>query len=236
MSRSSIRPQLAAAAVAVGLALTACGGDSDGAAANGIASATEISVAATSDDTDESTTTDPDAPDNAEDAFALFDQCMTDAGFDFATDSGGAEGGITLGDSVSGGSAEVDPQGGPASIGEFDFDAFEAANVECEVHLQGVDVGFDLSPEQEAALSDAQLEFTDCMRDLGVDVAEFEDGAGDGLAIVEGGEAETDPQTGLPSFADDDFDFEKFEEASQECSAVFDKYAVLDGLFGGETS
>ncbi len=165
-----------------------------------------------------------DAPDNPEDAFALFDECMDDAGF-------GMGGTTVFGGDSEGGAIEVapspgsgdgtDPQGATGSIEDFDIESFEAASKDCEGHLANAGIGFDLSPEQEALMADAQLAFADCMAEHGVELPEF-DPAGAGVVTIEiEGESLADPQTPGSGFDDAGFDFEGFENAAAECDHVF---------------
>ena len=86
-----------------------------------------------------------------------------------------------------------------------------------------------MSPEEEAAFEDAQIEWAECMRERGIDVPDVDGGASGGVIIVGGPDEEGDPQSG--GFGGDDFDFEAFEEANEECDAAFDE---LEELFGGE--
>ena len=240
-----IRSRSVAAVFAALLLFTAaCGGsDGDESGDQAIATLTEDTAddtgdADTSGGTDEAAPDgddDVEAPEDPEDAFALFDECMAEAGIEVETVGAVGDGRVEV-DSGSPGEppGEVDPQAGGGSFEDFGLEEFEAANEACEGHLANIDGGFDLSPEQEAAMEDAQLEWTKCMSDQGVEVPELDD-AGSGSIVVEGA-VEVDPQTGEPSFEDSDFDFEGFEEAAQSCQSVYERYEELDGLFDGEGS
>ena len=215
---------IAALAAAVLLLATACGsaGDDD-AADDGVASLSDQDDA----DSDESADTeasdgeaaaDPEqveAPDNPEDAFALFEECMADAGLDMQPVDGDDGSVQVLGDD--------DGQAGGIAIGgsidDFDPDQFEEIAGRCEAHLANLDAGFEMSPEQEAAFNDAQLEWTECMREQGVEVPDFDGGSG-GMIVIGGPEAEGDPQAG-GSIGDADFDFEAFSAADEACNHVF---------------
>lgn len=171
------------------------------------------------------------APENIDDAFALFEECMTDAGFDFggiATSSGAGIEVETLGDSSA--DDGLGPQGGVAVLDDLDPEAFREANEACEPHLANAVGGFDLTPEQEVAFENAQREFSDCMSDQGIELPEF-DGASGGALIVEVPAGDFDPQGGPQSF--EDFGGEEFEAAAEACQGVFDG---LDGLGGSEAS
>lgn len=175
------------------------------------------------------------APENPEDAFALFNQCMSEAGFNFesAVSVGvGSSGSIDVEPGGVMATDEVDPQQRSGSIDDFDPEAFDRANKACEGHLANIDGGFDLTPEQQAALDDAQLEWSTCMSDLGVDVPVLQGStSGAGAIVIEGSAESADPQSGDASFEDFDFDFEAFDEAAQTCQSVYDQYDELDGLF-----
>ncbi len=175
------------------------------------------------------------APENPEDAFALFNECMTKAGFDFgsAVSVGvGSSGSIDVEPGEAIVPDGVDPQQNSGSLEDFDPEAFDRANETCEGHLANIDSGFDLTPEQQAAIDDAQLEWSACMSDQGVEVPELQSSNGGSGAIVIDGSAEAaDPQSGEASFEDFDFDFEAFDEAAQICQSVYDQYDELDGLF-----
>lgn len=217
---------IAALAAAVLLFTAACGsaGDDD-TADDGVASLSDQST----EDSDESADTevgddDPtdteqteqvEAPDNPEDAFALFEECMADAGLDMQPVDGDDGSVQVLGDD--------DGQAGGIAIGgsidDFDPDQFEEIAGRCEAHLASIDAGFEMSPEDEAAFNDAQLEWTECMREQGVEVPDF-DGDSGGMIVIGGPEVEGDPQAG-GSIGDADFDFEAFSEADEACNHVF---------------
>ena len=231
--------RLIAALVAVAaFVLAACGGSPQTSPDSSIASLADDQTAAAQADAAEGDETDepePLAPEDAELAFAAYDECMKEAGFDFGTSLGG-----DLVDSETFGDAEgatvqefeVEAGGDPQSGGldALDFgEEFQAADEECSTHLEGLDLGFDMSPEEEAAFEDAQIEWAECMRERGIDVPDFDGNASAGVVIVGGPEEEGDPQSG--GFGADDFDFEAFEEANQECGAAFDE---LEERFGDE--
>lgn len=168
------------------------------------------------------------APENAEDAFRLYDKCMADAGFAFDTSTEGDDDGLIELEEF--GSDSDDPQSN-GGIGDFDGEDFEAANDACAKHLANSDDSFDLSPEQQVALEEAERAFAACMSERGVDLPEA---TGDGAAVDAGGaDAEGDPQDEAGSFEDNDFDFEKFNEAAEECESVFD---ALDDELDGTNS
>ncbi len=160
------------------------------------------------------------APDNPEDAFALFNECMEEHGI---------AGGVTVfagGDAETGAVEiepmeieEVDPQTAGGSLEDFDADMYDEANKACEGHLANIDAGFDMTPEQQAAFDDAQLEFADCMAEHGIDVPE--PASSGGGIVVSAATEEGDPQSGVGSPDDLDFDFEAFDEAAKDCDSAF---------------
>lgn len=205
------------------LMATACSGSTDEpSAGNGVASLNEGAAGAPTP-ADESAVDDVEAPEDPEDAFALFDACMEEHGFGgVVTVVAGGEsgsGGIPIGEA---GVQEIDPQDAGGSIDDFDKEAFDEANTACEGHLANLDDGFDLTPEQEAAMEDAQLAFANCMAEQGVEMPEVASSGGYATS-VEAGASEFDPQSGELSPDDLDFDLEAFNEASETCDAVFDQ-------------
>ncbi len=203
------------------LTLAACGGSTPEAEpeAGGVASISED--APTEETSQAEDASDVEAPEDPEDAFALFNDCMADAGFEMFTSFSGEGGAVSIDElEVPDG---ADPQAG--SIEDFDPEAFNAANSECEEHLSNVTGGFDLDPEQQAAFDDAQLKWADCMEEAGIEVPDFDSG-GVGTIVVEVG-GEDDPQGG-PAFGSDDFDFEAFQEAASECDRFFSDIPGLD--------
>lgn len=241
--RSRLNDRWAGAAVLTGMLLVAgaCG-TSSGESDVGVASLSDNAESAPEEADTATADTAVEAPDNPEDAFALFNECMTETGFGFgggisiSVSGGGAApggvievepGGTVLGDD------ELDPQQQDGSFEDFDPEAFDKARETCEGHLANIDNGFDMTPEQQAAFEDAQLEWSECMRDQGVDVPEFDGSGGPGLSVgvIEGPADGADPQSGTPSFDDFDFDFEAFGEAAEICQSVYEQFDELDGLF-----
>ncbi|MCP4959016.1 MAG: hypothetical protein GY925_07060 [Actinomycetia bacterium] len=203
--------------------LAACGG-SDTVAEDAVASIGDVTPASeeSTNDRDESTVDELEAPENPEDAFELFNQCMADAGVDglAITVSEASGGAIEIPADDGGATGEVDPQQSQGSLEDFDIEEFEAANEACEGHLANIDQGFDVSPEEQARLEDTQLEWASCMQEQGVDVPDF-DVTGSSVGITIHGDAiESDPQTGQASL--DDLDFEAFREAAKACSHIFE--------------
>lgn len=208
---------------AVILLAAACGGD-DVSTDEGIASLNEGADQVDTVPVDAAV----EAPENPEDAFALFGQCMTDAGFDFG-DTAGATGLIQIApNAADSGDDVVNPQDQGGSFEDFDAEAFDEANKVCEGHLANVDSGFDMTPEQQAAFDDAQLEMSKCMEEQGFAIPDLVSGGDGGTILIEDVPGVDDPQSGSSSTDDLDFDFEGFQEASEMCQSVFDD---LDGQF-----
>jgi hypothetical protein len=227
---------------AVTLLVSACGsaGDDD-AQADAVASLRDVSTSdgATTDGTDGSAEdTELEAPDDLEEAMALYDQCLQDHGVDpgqgFVVSAGGdtvavaPAGGATTGNELSDDQVFVDAQDADGKeIPPPDEDLIEAAEA-CRGHLANATPDFDLSPEQEAAMEDAQLDFQQCMEDHGIEGGGFSisvGGGGPGLAVVEHEDAE---QAAPPP---SDIDPEQFQAAAEECQSVYDDYPELRDVF-----
>ncbi|MEM1332512.1 MAG: hypothetical protein AAGG08_03555 [Actinomycetota bacterium] len=218
--RSRRGTRLATLCAAGTLLLAACGGSDAGSDSDGIASlgeatssqsdstgsgsGSEAGDTASSDtvgsdtaSSDTGTGIDSDeleAPEDIERAYELYEQCLEDLGIDLGLDVG-----------LDGAAVEGEQESGVAiAAGEIDDADFEEMQ-RCEGHLANADAGFDLSPEQQAELADAELAFARCMRDAGFDWPD-PSGAGSGEVI------EID--------ASDDID--AITEATQECSSVYD--------------
>ena len=211
------------------LIAAACGGSAsdEPSAADRVASLGEAAAEAPIG-TDGAGVDELEAPEDPEDAMALFNECMEGYGFGgmvtvVAGDPG--SGGIQIGGSEI---EEVDPQAQSGSFEDFDKDAFDEANKACDDHLANIDGGFDLTPEQEAAMADAQLEFADCMAEQGIEMPEVASSSGGFVSTAEIDASEVDPQSGGLSPEDLDFDFEAFDEAAKLCDSVFDQFDELN--------
>ena len=230
MSITLIRTLVAVTALSLGTA--ACSGD-DGATETtgsdtGIATLEDDGPQSSDDErSSDATGDDAEAPDDPELAYALYDDCMAEQGFDFSTSFGGdgEDGAIDIQESE----IELDdPQAQQLDFEDFD-EAFDEANAACEQHLANIDSGFDLDPEQQALFEDAQLEWAACMRDAGFDIPDMD---GDGGAIsIQVGPVDGDPQSG--GIDGNDFDFEAFEEAAAGCESAFD---ALSETLGDEST
>ena len=230
------------------LLASACGSanDDDG-QADGVASLRELSAAdeviddgdedTSRDDTAEGDTGQLEAPDDLEQAMALYDQCLQDHGVD------PGDGFVVAGngDAVAVAPAGGAPAGGDAPDDQVFVYAEDAngneipppseelieASEACRGHLANATPDFDLSPEQEAAMEDAQLEFQQCMEDHGIEGGGFSisvGGGGPGLEVIERDAEQAAPP---PS----DIDFEEFQAAAEECQSVYENYPELRDVF-----
>jgi hypothetical protein len=234
----------------VTLITSACGGaGDDDAQADGVASLRDLSTPdeATTDSTAVDTSSDAgadesselEAPDDPEEAFALYDQCLQDHGVDPGQGPVVATAG---GDAIAVAPAEgAEPAGGdgpdsqvfvfgdgpdgsvPPEIDQEMLDAMDA----CRGHLANATPDFDLTPEQQAAMEDAQLKFQQCMEEHGIEGGGFTISVGDGPAL-DVHEQDDDQQAAPPP---SDVDPEEFQAAAEECQSVYDDYPELEDLF-----
>lgn len=223
MSKMIIRSVSLMAVVTIGAA--ACSSDSTTESTDsGVASLSDQSSTTSQGSTDGVGAEDSEAPTDPDLAYALFESCMTDEGFDFSIASGSTD--ATDIDEL--GVEEVDPQGQAFGSPEELNERFAEAEEKCDRHLANVENQQDLSPEEQAEFEDAQIAFADCMREKGIDIPDF-DGDGGGVIVIEAGPGENDPQGG--GFDPDNFDTEAFDEAADECNAVFD--SLNESISGG---
>ncbi len=204
-------PTAIAALLAIGLLAAACGSEpaDEAASVAALPAESEESALSTSDDGDADIPASPEdvSDEDAEAAQLQFDQCMTDNGVDqdelfgdVDTDSGDGETFI------------ID---GSAEGFEQVFEAYEAALEECEPILEAVFGDFELTPEQEAELADAEAKFNQCMADAG-----FE------MTSPEG----NDEAAGFE--LDADMDIDDLQAAADECGEVYEEI----GSFGSAES
>lgn len=165
---------------------------------------------ATIDGADDASATPSASPgsDDPEEALLAFGDCMREHGIDMpdaivhrVDGSGGAGGGIT---------EEFKEEAAPADPG-FDpnSEEFQAAEAECRHHLDSLGAldpgeGPELTPEQEEAF----LEFTECMREHGIDMPDM--GTGGAVRIGPDSEAGFDPRS------------EEFQAADEACREHLD--------------
>lgn len=236
-------------AVTVATLITgACGsaGDDD-ARADGVASLRDLSTpdrAAAADaadgsvgDTSSEDSADLEAPDDLEAAMALYDQCLQDHGVDPGQGFVVTGGGDAVAVAPAGGAR---PDGADSSDQVFvyaqdangnelpppDENLVEASRA-CRGHLANATPDFELSPEQEAAMEDAQLEFQRCMEDHGIEGGGFSISIGGGSGI-QVDEQHDDEQDAPPP---PEIDPEQFQAAAAECQSVYDDYPELQDVF-----
>lgn len=196
--------------VALLLVLSACAPTSSTApAGEGVATLDDVNAPATSPSSGEEL--------SPEEAMRKYESCLAENGVDLNAGGDGLGGGQQVGDDAASDGA-VDEE-------SFDFEQFEAAEKKCGQYLDGAGGAFDLSPEQEAALRDAELAWNKCMKERGVDVGPI------------GASGETldsdDNQSGLGIAAIAEEDFEEFEKAASECEQAYAEFEELVGE-GGE--
>lgn len=153
------------------------------------------------------------APTDLDQATALDDRCMKDAGFGALSGEGDGDGPIELPDDLGADGAE-DP-----------LASYAQADATCRGHLRNIDVpDLSVSPEQQAAIADAERAMVACMAEKGHDVSAMYGPQG-GVGVDEsesGAEApEEDPAEDSP----------EMEQAMQECAVAYDK--AIDDVFGG---
>ena len=209
------------------LFLAACGGagtaedDPDGVARLGTDTTTIV------EDPSEASSDQAEAPTDRNDAFLLYDQCMAEEGF--PTDAAGqANDGPTVQQGTAGGSDEddgpTDRVVGPGGIeiAPEDFEAFEAANQVCQAHLANLAQGEEFTPEQQAALEDANLRVQQCLSDKGID-AQISIGGGAVGGLIQ----KEDPGDEAPLPNQGDVDPEELDAAIADCMSIFDEYPEL---------
>jgi hypothetical protein len=157
------RPAALAAALALVALLGACGGDGDD-------DTGDVATLGSDDDGTDTTGVDgeaaSDAPTDPEEAALAFAACMRENGIDMPDPEFTSDGGMAM--SIG---------GGP---GEFDEEAMEAAQAECEPIMANVRPSEEDMPSDEEIqeMQDRALEAAQCMREHGYDWPDpvFEDG------------------------------------------------------------
>ncbi|MEM8923981.1 MAG: hypothetical protein AAGD35_10810 [Actinomycetota bacterium] len=214
MTNRTGRKRLLAALAAVALLAAACGsGDDEGAptvadipAADGDSAAG--STDGSGDDGGESL--------SPEEAQLAFEQCMEKQGVDISLSGGG-----------DGESLDGDDDDGRSSAGEVgeDFDKFEAAMDECNSLLGNAFDDFDRSPEEEAAMKDAEAAFAQCMEEQG-----FPQSSGDDDDTVD-----DDDGAGFSFQIDENADQDEVDAAFRACESIFDDAGLgADQSEGGD--
>ena len=189
-ARSSPR-RLASAVLAVAALLgaaTACGSSDDGEAGGDVASLDE---GAAGDDAPDATTAGTSSPEDVEDAMLAFTQCMRDHGVDMPD-------------------PQVTGDGGGMAIaieGDFEDTQFQEAQEACEPLMANARGTMEIDPEERAEMQAEMLEFSECMREHGIDMPDpvFSD---DGRVTQQG------PP---PGDEGSDFSGDEFDAAADEC-------------------
>ncbi len=168
--------------------LSACGGDGNG--SSGDADQEVASLGTEAETPVGSDVTASSAPMDPEEAQLAFAECMREHGIDMPDP--GADGGIQI-----------------MATPETE-DEMEAAMEECQPLLENARGAIEMDPEQEAEMREQMLEFTECMREQGIDMPDpvFSDDGGFSVQAEpeEGGGVDGGPR------ADEDF-----QAAAEEC-------------------
>lgn len=192
--------------------LAACGGGD---------SADASDVASVSNDDDSTSTTVEGGSATSEEELLDYYDCLRDQGIDIEDPTVDAEGNIQFGPGGGGGGGGFGGGGGEDGAA-FDREAFTEAQEVCGELPEGVFGGFEGGDFTE--FEDTFLEYSECMRDQGIDVPDpdfsggFQPGGGEG---GEGGE-------GGGPFGDLDTDDPAVAAAQEICQEVF-----ADSGFGG---
>ncbi len=181
--------RVSTAVVILGMLMTACG-DGDDTTSGGDPDQEVASLGTEPDAPVGSEVTASSAPADPEEAQLAFAECMREHGVDMPDP--GAEGGIAI---------EVTPE---------TEDEMNAAMEDCQPLLENARGAIEPDPEQEAEMREQVLEFTECMREQGIDMPDpvFSDDGGFTVQAEpgEGGGAESGPR------ADEDF-----QAAAEQC-------------------
>jgi hypothetical protein len=187
------RALAAVGAAAMALAISACGGGDGG---DGPAAADDVASLGTDQETDpggSNGTPETTAPVDVEEAQLAFAECMREHGIDMPDP--GSEGGIQI------------------MANEENQDEVDAAMEECQPILENARGAIELDPEQEAEMREQVLEFTDCMREQGIDMPDpvFSDDGGFSVEMGAPAEGGGDGDQARPT------DDEEFQAAAEEC-------------------
>jgi hypothetical protein len=184
-------------AIVAAALLTGCGGGDDADPAAEVASlGTEPA-----DDVEASAVPRSSVPTDPEEAQLAFAECMREHGIDMP-DPGQAEGGMMIQRDASDG----------------DQEEFEAAMADCERFLDAVRSEIADDPELQAEMQEQMLEFTECMRDHGIDMPDPQFGDDGDFTVQFGGPDDGGPSNDASgsdgvSPADDP----EFQDAAEEC-------------------
>jgi hypothetical protein len=140
----------------------------------------------------------------AEEAMLAFTQCLRDQGIDIGDATVGADGSLQLPP------IEFTIESDGSEGDEPDFSAFEEKMAPCEGLLDGV--GGIGSSTDASGFEDALVEYTQCMRDNGVDMPD-PDFSGNG---------------GIIDLGADGMDEDGFEAADAVCRSVFESFSISE--------
>lgn len=191
----------AIAAIAVASVMAACGSSDDG-GTDGIASLGTATTTAGGDEATTPTSIDP------EEAMLAYAECMREEGIDmpdpeFVGEGGGSGGVIAI-------TADADDEGRRDGPGvDFDSEEFEAAQETCGPIMDEAIGDIEVDPERQAEMREQMLEYSQCMRDHGIDFPDPEFGPNGQVTMSMGSD------DGPPSKAEQ----EAMQEASEECAA-----------------
>jgi hypothetical protein len=184
--------------------LAACGGGGDDTASAdegddiatlGTTAETETTSAGTTADGSTPGSTDA-ASEDPEEAMEEFAECMQEHGVDFPDP-------VAVGD---------EPQTVAITIAPGDEDNMAEAQEACGHLMENVRNDMELDPEQQAEMQADMLEFTECMRDQGIEMADPEFAEDGGVMInMSTGTAPEDAQGVAPR------DDAEFQAAMEEC-------------------
>ena len=189
MNRIKAAPTTIAAAALAALLLAACGGGADSSSGDSdqeVASLGTGTAAPTGSDVTASS-----APIDPEEAQLAFAECMREHGIEMPDP--GAGGGIDI-----------------VATPETE-DEMNAAMEECQPLLENARGAMEIDPEQEAELREQMLEFTECMREQGIDMPDpvFDDEGGFSVRAEAGERVGSSPR-----------DDEDFQAAAEECGGA----------------
>lgn len=230
INRCSNRRRLAAplAMSAIALfaagALSACGDDTNGAAANDDVASIE-DPSETTGETGDDSGSDGSVPDeeDRQEAFLEYTECMRDHGIDMS-DPVAVDGPVAASEDEREGGGPGMVIAGPGGQISADVDPmseeFQEAEEDCSSILEDVMGEIEIDPEQEAEMREQMLAMSECMRDHDIDYPDpvFDEGGRVQIQIGgpdgEGGIDPTDP---------------KFQEAQQACNEEI--FGSEDGPF-----
>ena len=203
----------------LGLIASACGGEDEAAASSSDTGIATLTDAADTDGSDEEPV---DAELAADEAALEFSQCMRDQGLDFPDVGVDAEGNPDLRSSF------LESGITPGS------EEFQTGLEACGSILQGAGFGGGRgNPAEDPAVQDGLVEYSQCLRDEGLDVGDIQLGGGQGANAPQGGGQDQGGQRGqgggidrearIAAFLDIDPDDPEVAAALATCGPIFDQ-------------